>query len=110
MSAFGGKADVNHCVGECPIIAIRGHWWANKNDGSGEPDRTPYLHNQDRSRERDWYSAPITVYSEAPSAGRNLMTAPKAKLAGLALIAALCAGVILGLTACTDEADFNAEH
>ena len=36
------------------------------------------------------------------------MTTPKAKFAGLALIAALCAGVILGLTACTDEADFNA--
>ncbi len=36
------------------------------------------------------------------------MTTPKAKLAGLALIAALCAWVILGLTACTDEADFNA--
>ncbi len=36
------------------------------------------------------------------------MSTPKAKLAGLALIAALCAGVILGLTACTDEADFNA--
>ena len=27
------------------------------------------------------------------------MTTPKAKLAGLALIAVLCAGVILGLTA-----------
>ncbi len=25
MSAFGGKADVNHCVGECPLIAISGH-------------------------------------------------------------------------------------
>ncbi len=36
------------------------------------------------------------------------MTTPKARFAGLALIAALCAGVILGLTACTDEADFNA--
>ncbi len=36
------------------------------------------------------------------------MTTPKAKFAGLALIAALCTGVILGLTACTDEADFNA--
>ncbi len=36
------------------------------------------------------------------------MTTPKAKFAGLALIAALCAGVILGLTACTDDADFNA--
>ncbi len=36
------------------------------------------------------------------------MTTPKAKLAGLALVAALCTGVILGLTACTDEADFNA--
>ncbi len=36
------------------------------------------------------------------------MTTPKAKLAGLALIAALCAGVILGLTACTAEVDFNA--
>ncbi len=38
------------------------------------------------------------------------MTIPKAKFAGLALIAALCAGFILGLTACTDEADFNAGH
>ncbi len=36
------------------------------------------------------------------------MTTPKAKLAGLALIAAMCAGFTLGLTACTDEADFNA--
>jgi len=36
------------------------------------------------------------------------MTTPKATFAGLALIAALCAGFILGLTACTDEADFNA--
>ncbi len=26
MSAFGGKADVNHCVGECPLLAISGHW------------------------------------------------------------------------------------
>ncbi len=25
MSAFGGKADVNHCVGECPLLAISGH-------------------------------------------------------------------------------------
>ena len=25
MSAFGGKADVIHCVGECPLIAISGH-------------------------------------------------------------------------------------
>ncbi len=31
------------------------------------------------------------------------MTTPKAKFAGLALIAALCAGFTLGLTACTDE-------
>ncbi len=38
------------------------------------------------------------------------MTTPKAKLAGLALIAVLCAGFTLGLTACTDEADFNAGH
>ncbi len=41
------------------------------------------------------------------------MTTPKAKLAGLALIAALCAGFILVLTACTGErartgAEFNA--
>ncbi len=48
------------------------------------------------------------------------MTAPKAKLAGLARVAALCAGFTLGLTACTGEmprtgaetppaeADFNA--
>ncbi len=25
MSAFGGKADVNHFVGECPLLAIRRH-------------------------------------------------------------------------------------
>ena len=25
MSAFGGKADVNHQVAECPLIAISGH-------------------------------------------------------------------------------------
>ncbi len=31
------------------------------------------------------------------------MTTPKAKFAGLALIAALCAGFTLGLTACTGE-------
>ncbi len=36
------------------------------------------------------------------------MTTPKATCAGIALIAALYTGVILGLTACTDEADFNA--
>ncbi len=36
------------------------------------------------------------------------MTTPKAKFASLALIAALCAGFTLGLTACTDEAAFNA--
>ena len=36
------------------------------------------------------------------------MTTPKVEFAGLTLIAVLCAGVILGLTACTDEADFNA--
>ncbi len=37
------------------------------------------------------------------------MTTPKAKFAGLALIAAMCAGFTLGLTACRDEADFNAK-
>ncbi len=36
------------------------------------------------------------------------MTTPKTIFAGLALIAALCAGFTLGLTACKDEADFNA--
>ncbi len=36
------------------------------------------------------------------------MTTPKTTFAGLALIAALCVGFTLGLTACTDEADFNA--
>ncbi len=25
MSAFERKADVNHCVGECPLLAISGH-------------------------------------------------------------------------------------
>ena len=58
MSAFGGKADVIQGVAECPLIATSGHWWANKNDGSGEPDRTPHLHDQERPRERDWYSIP----------------------------------------------------
>ncbi len=36
------------------------------------------------------------------------MTTPKTTFAGLALIAALCAGFTLGLTACTGEVDFNA--
>ncbi len=31
MSAFGGKADVNHCVGECPLVAT---------GGSSYPDKT----------------------------------------------------------------------
>ena len=26
MSAFGGKADVNHCVGECPLLAMSGRF------------------------------------------------------------------------------------
>ena len=26
-SAFGGKADVNHCVGECPLIAKSGPYF-----------------------------------------------------------------------------------
>ncbi len=99
MSAFGGKADVNHCVGECPLIAISGHWWANENGGSGEPDRTPHLHNRKRLRERDWYSIRLAVHSGATSPGRKPMTTPKTTFAGLALIAALCAGFILGLTA-----------
>ena len=110
MSAFGGKADVIQGVAECPLLAISGHWWANENGGPREPDHTPHLHNRERPRERDWYSIRLAVHSGATSTGRNPMTIPKAKLAGLALIVALCAGVILGLTACTDEADFNAEH
>ncbi len=99
MSAFGGKADVNHCVGECPLIAISGHWWANENGGPREPDGTPHLHNRERPRERDWYSIRLAVHSGATSAGRKTMTTPKAKFAGLVLIAALCAGFTLGLTA-----------
>ena len=99
MSAFGGKADVNQGVAECPLIAKSGHWWANENDGSGEPDRTPHLHDQERPRERDWYSIRLAVHSGATSTGRKAMTTPKAKLAGLALIAALYAGFTLGLTA-----------
>ena len=27
MSAFGGKADVNHQLGESPLIAESGHWY-----------------------------------------------------------------------------------
>ncbi len=54
MSAFGGKADLNHGLAERPLLAISGHWWANKNGGSGEPDRTPHLHNQEGPRECDW--------------------------------------------------------
>ena len=99
MSALRGEADEDQRPPELPLIAKTGHWWANENGGSGEPDRTPHLHNRGRLLKRDWYSAPITVHSEAPSAGKNPMTAPKAKLAGLALIAALCGGVTLGLTA-----------
>ncbi len=87
MSAFGGKADVNHCVGECPLLAISGHWWANENGGSGEPDRTPHLHNGERPRECDWHSIRLAVHSGATSAGRKPMTTPKTKFASLALIA-----------------------
>ncbi len=105
MSAFGGKADVNHCVGECPLLATSGHWWANENGGSGEPDRTPHLRNRERLRECDWYSIRLAVHSGETSAGRKPMTTPKTKFA---LIVALCAGFTLGLTACKDEADFNA--
>jgi len=54
MSAFGGKADVIQGVGECPLLAISGHWWANENSGSGEPDRTPHLHIWERFREYNW--------------------------------------------------------
>ena len=108
MSAFEGKADLNHGLVERPLLAISGHWWANENGGSGEPNRTPHLHNRERLRQRDWYSIRLAVHSGATSAGRKSMTTPKAKCAGLALIVALCAGFILGLTACTDEADFNA--
>ncbi len=61
-------------------------------------DSTPHLHRE-RPRERDWYSIRLAVHSGATSAGRKTMTTPKAKLAGLALIAALCAGFTLGLTA-----------
>ncbi len=108
MSAFGGKADVPATWPGSLLLAISGHWWANKNDGSGEPDRTPHLRNRERLCERDWYSIRLAVHSGATSAGRKTMTTPKAKLAGLALIVALCAGFTLGLTACKDEADFNA--
>ena len=96
MSAFGGKADIGEGGLERPLLATSGHWWTNKNDGSGEPDRTPHLHNRERPPERDWYSIRLAVHSGATSAGRKTMTTPKAKLAGLALIAALCAGVNLG--------------
>ncbi len=99
MSAFGGKADVIHGVGECPLLAISGHWWANENGGSGEPDGTPHLRNRERPRECDWYSIRLAVHSGATSAGRKTMTTPKTTFAGLALIAALCAGFTLGLTA-----------
>ena len=30
MSAFGGKADVNHQTPECPLIAISGHSRSDK--------------------------------------------------------------------------------
>ncbi len=56
--------------------------------GRGRPTR----------RERDWYSIRLAVHSGATSTGRKTMSTPKAKLAGLALIAALCAGFTLGLT------------
>ena len=40
-------------------------------------------------------TVPLVVHSVATSTGRKTMTTPKAKLAGLALIAALCAGFTL---------------
>ena len=52
-----------------------------------------------RPRERDWHSIRLAVHSGAISPGRKPMTTPKAKFAGLVLIAALCAGFTLGLTA-----------
>ena len=99
MAAFGGKADINHYVAECPLLAISGHWRANENGGSGERDRTPHLRDGERQRERDWYSIRLAVHSGATSPGRKTMTTPKAKFAGLALIVAMCAGFTLGLTA-----------
>ncbi len=65
MSAFGGKADLNHSPAEGPLIAISGHWRANENGGSGEPDRTPHLHNRERLRERDWWNAPLEGDADA---------------------------------------------
>ncbi len=62
-------------------------------------DRTPHLHNRERLRERDWYPIRLAVHSGATSPERKPMTTRTAKLAGLALIAALCAGFTLGLTA-----------
>ncbi len=69
MSAFGGKADLRGTAPKSPLIAISGHWWANENGGSGEPDRTPHLHDQERPRERDWYSIRLAVHSGPTSTG-----------------------------------------
>ncbi len=62
-------------------------------------DGTPLLRNRERPRECDWPSIRLAVHSGATSTGRKTMTTPKAKLAGLALVSALCAGFTLGLTA-----------
>ncbi len=35
MSAFGGKADVNHCVGECPLLAKNGPKNVSEKSGGG---------------------------------------------------------------------------
>ena len=60
-----------------------------------ESRHTPYLNHGPtpastccaRPRERDWYSIRLAVHSGATSTGRKTMTTPKAKFAGLALIA-----------------------
>ncbi len=68
MSAFGGKADVNHCVGECPLLAISGHWWANENGGSGEPP----LHGKSRrGGELRARLSPPPAHQAQPGEGRE---------------------------------------
>ncbi len=75
MSAFGGRADVNHCVGECPLIARSGHWdegwkaeifrnlgvrktsWKMLFGGSGEP---PFS-NQRWGYRKQFFSVPPSL-------------------------------------------------
>ena len=84
---MGGKGEQRHQGGSGPLQCGHG----------GMVHRIFVIGNGSASAIGTQYDLRYTP--GATSAGRKPMTTPKAKLAGLALIAALCAGFTLGLTA-----------